>query len=310
MVAADDTQEDLGDDSGPMTKTGGSTGSIAHSLQEAGAEAAWHVIDLGSNRELGEGSDDPVVTASTYKAAVLLEVARQASSGELSLTDRVKVPSDRRTLGPTGLSVMKDDVDISVRDLAFWMMCVSDNTATDVLQELVSTERVNKTLADLGLGSTFLEGDCNHLLSTLVEDAGGIENIGPSMTPEQYAACRSLNAPQTNRTTPREAATLLRLIWTDEAGPPEACAEVRRIMGLQVWPHRLSSAFGDGIKVSGKTGTLIGIRNEIGVVEYPDGGRYAAAVFVTTQDLSWHKPEADAVIGKVARLAIDDLRGE
>lgn len=293
-----------------MTITRGSGTPIAQVLGEAGAEAAWHVIDLGTGAELGDRSDDPVVTASTYKTAVLLEVARQASAGELSLTDRVRVPADRRTMGPTGLSVMLDDVDISVRDLAFWMMCVSDNTATDVLQELVSTDRINKTLADLGLGGTFLEGDCNHLLTTLVEDAGGIEWINPGLTPEKIAKCRSLNAPQTNRTTPREAATLLRLIWTDAAGTPEACAEVRRIMALQVWPHRLSSAFGNGVKVSGKTGTLIGIRNEIGVVEYPDGGQYAAAVFVTTEDLSWHKPEADAVIGKVARLAIDELRGE
>lgn len=293
-----------------MTETRGASGLIARALRDAGAEAAWHVSDLGTGRELGARSDDPVVTASTFKVAVLLETARQAAAGELSLTDRIRVPADRRTMGPTGLSVMQDAVDISVRDLAFWMMCVSDNTATDVLQELVGTERINKTLADLGLGNTFLEGDCHHLLSTLVEDAGGVEKIGPSMTPELLAACRSLNATQTNRTTPRDAVNLLRLIWTDEAGPPEACEEVRRIMGLQVWPHRLSSAFGDGIKVSGKTGTLIGIRNEIGVVEYPDGGRYAAAVFVTTGDLSWHKPEADAVIGKVARLAIDELRGE
>ena len=266
------------------------------------------MIDLGSGREMGERSDEAVVTASTYKVAVMLELGRQAAAGVLSLTDRVRVPADRRTMGPTGLSVMLDDIDISVRDLAFWMMSVSDNTATDVLQELVGTDRVNATLAELGLSGTYLEGDCNHLLATLIEDAGGIEWVNPGLSPEKIAQCRSLNALQTNRTTPRDAATLLRLIWADEAGPPQACAEVRRIMGLQVWPHRLTSAFGNGIKVSGKTGTLIGIRNEIGVVEYPDGGRYAAAVFVTTEDLAWHKPEADAVIGQVARLAIDELR--
>lgn len=305
----------------PLTSTGksGRVNAIEEALRDAGARARWHVVDLGSGRELGDGIDEPVVTASTYKTAVLLELNRQAAAGELSLTDRVTVPADRRTMGPTGLSVMLDEVEISLRDLSFWMMCVSDNTATDVLQEIVGTERINKTLADLGLGSTFMEGDCRHLLDTLVADAGGVQNVGPAMTPEAYAANRSLNAPTTNRTTPRDATTLLRLIWNDEAGPPEACAEVRRIMGLQVWPHRLSSAFGDGVKVSGKTGTLIGIRNEIGVIEFAEGqgpsgppergGRYVAAVFVTTESLAWHKPEADAVIGTVARLAIEELKG-
>lgn len=293
-----------------MTTPGGKSDQIAAALAEASSTAAWHVLDLNSGEERGDGSDQPVVTASTYKTAVLLEAVRQADAGEISLTDRVKVPASRRTLGPTGLSVMQDDVELSVRDLAFWMMCVSDNTATDVLQEIVGTDRVNKTMADLGLGSTFLEGDCHHLLSTLVADAGGIENLGPTMTAEQYAANRSLSAPSTNRTTPRDAANLLRLIWADEAASPEACQEARRILGLQVWPHRLSSAFGDGIKVSGKTGTLIGVKNEIGVVEFPDGGRYAAAVFVRTESLAMHQPKADAVIGTIARLAIEDLRGE
>ena len=283
--------------------------SVARALDRAGATAAWHVLDIDSGAEVGERSDELVVTASTYKTGVLLELNRQAAAGELSLTDRVTVPATRRTPGGTGVSAMLDDVELSVRDLAFWMMCVSDNTATDVLQEMVGTERVNKMFADLGLASTYLEGDCDHLISTLIEDAGPYWPGTPSLTPEEISRCRSLNPAQTNRTTPREAAHLLRLIWTDAAAPPEACAEVRRIMGLQVWPHRLSSAFGDGIKVSGKTGTFIGIRNEIGVVEYPDGGRYAAAVFVTTEDLAWHKPEADAVIGTVAKLAIEEIRG-
>lgn len=86
---------------------------------------------------------------------------------------------------------------------------------------------------------------------------------------------------------------MLQLIWDDAAAPAEACAEARRVLGLQVWPHRLASGFADldEVRTSGKTGTLVPtIRNEVGVVEYPDGGRYA-------------------VIGQAARLAVDWLRG-
>lgn len=291
---------------GRVTQT--TPAAIPAALDGAGAEAAWHVVDVDSGAQLGNRSDEPVVTASTFKIAVLLELNRQAAAGELSLTERVRVPADRRTKGPTGLSVMLDDIDISVRDLALWMMCVSDNTATDVLQEKVGTARINETLVELGLRSTFIEGDCHHLLSTLIEDATRAGTVGSTLTPDQMAACRSLNAEQTNRTTPREAAELLRLIWTDKAGPPEACAEVRRIMGLQVQRHRLASAFGDGVTVSSKTGTLLRIRNEIGVIEYPDGTRYAATVFLTTESLARRQPLADAVIGQVASLAIQELR--
>ncbi|MYZ41175.1 serine hydrolase, partial [Streptomyces sp. SID4917] len=77
---------------------------------------------------------------------------------------------------------------------------------------------------------------------------------------------------------------LLGLVWRDEAAPAAACADVRRWLEFQVWPHRLRSGFPDGVKVSGKTGTLPSVRNEIGVVEYPDGGRYAVAVFTRAVD--------------------------
>jgi beta-lactamase class A len=79
-------------------------------------------------------------------------------------------------------------------------------------------------------------------------------------------------------------------------------------MYLQVWPHRLSSAFGDGFQLGAKTGTLPTIRNEAGVVEHPDGRRYAVAVFTRAASATRHQPAADASIGTAARIAIEHLR--
>jgi beta-lactamase class A len=75
-------------------------------------------------------------------------------------------------------------------------------------------------------------------------------------------------------------AHLLRLIWTDEAGPPEACARVRELMGRQLSRHRLSSGFAPGVRVAAKSGGLMGVvRNEVGAVTFADGERYFVAVF-------------------------------
>jgi beta-lactamase class A len=60
--------------------------------------------------------------------------------------------------------------------------------------------------------------------------------------------------------------------------------------------------------VSGKTGSWPGIRNEVGVVEYADAGRYAVAVFTTTERKTATPPEIDHVIGTAARIAVDALR--
>lgn len=275
------------------------------------ADVYLHALDIDSPASaVGVASDELVVTASTFKVFVLLELALQAAEGRLALTDRITVPAGRRSVGPTGISRMLDDVDVSLRDLAFWMMCVSDNTATDVIQEKVGTDAVNARLRSLGLRQSALVDDCAGLIATVGEDLGepDAERWAEAITAEALAANRSLCAETTNRTSPREMSELLARVWRDDAGPPEACAEVRRIMALQVWPHRLSSGFDPGVQVSGKTGTLLTVRNEVGVVEYPDGGRYAVSVFLRTSRWESRQPASDAAIGRLGRLAVDALR--
>jgi len=51
-------------------------------------------------------------------------------------------------------------------------------------------------------------------------------------------------------------------------------------------------------------------RNEVGVFEFPGGGRYAVAVFTRQEgrDLVLHDASASAVIGTIAQLAVDYLR--
>jgi beta-lactamase class A len=286
---------------------------LAAVFDAAGARGYVHARAVNGASEVGLDADAPVVTASVFKVPVLLELARQAAAGELDLTERVVVPAGRRTVGPTGLSVMLDDVEVSVRDLAFMMMSVSDNTATDVLMERVGAARMAATLESLGLHETVVPDDCAGLLAGLAADLGiDLDSDTPvafaDIDPALFAKARALDPLQTNRTTSRDMTRLLSLIWTDQAGPPAACAEVRRIMALQVWPHRLSSGFPDGVSVAGKTGTLPGIRNEAGVVTYPDGEQYAVAVFTVARSLAAQQPAIDAAIGTAARLAVDALR--
>ncbi|WP_435826559.1 serine hydrolase [Nonomuraea dietziae] len=100
-------------------------------------------------------------------------------------------------------------------------------------------------------------------------------------------------------------------IWREEAAAPQACALVHGWMGAQIWPHRLSSGFpGDDVVISGKTGTLPLIRNEAGVLEFRDGGRYAVGVFTRAADPTPNAPHLDALIGWAAAEAVAQLRGE
>ncbi|MET7303404.1 serine hydrolase [Embleya sp. NPDC005575] len=71
---------------------------------------------------------------------------------------------------------------------------------------------------------------------------------------------------------------------TDRATPAAACARVRAVMARQVTRHRIAGGFRPPVRVAAKSGSLVGvIRNEIGVISYPDGRRYAAAVFTRSR---------------------------
>jgi beta-lactamase class A len=83
-------------------------------------------------------------------------------------------------------------------------------------------------------------------------------------------------------------------------------------MAAQLTRHRIASGFGPDVTVAAKSGGLMGlIRNETGVVSFPDGEQYAVAVFTRcTPDATIDPARIDAGIGRIARVLVDQLRGE
>lgn len=246
-------------------------------FRAAGVTGYLYALDIDTGKEVGHGSDEPMPTASVFKVPLMVAFCRQADAGLLDPGERVTVHAADRVFGPTGVSAMLDDVTMSLRDLAYLMIAVSDNTAADVLLGRVGFEAINAMLAGFGLEVTYVQQDIAGFYRSMTEDTG---HGWPYLDPEEIAALRVLDPWHTNRSTPREMARLLSLIWRDEAASPDSCAWMRAVLNKQVWPHRLASGFPyDDVDVSGKTGTLPTLRSEVGVVEYPDGGRYAVAVF-------------------------------
>jgi beta-lactamase class A len=285
---------------------------IAAAFADAGVEGWLHAVDIDApGREIGLRPDEPVVLSSVFKLPLLVELWHQVDAGLLSATAPVDLAPAARTSGPTGVAAMRDPVRMSVRDLAQLMIGVSDNAAADALFDLVGEVSVNARLDVLGLDATRVVGCCRDLFSAMEQDAGTDEPDELALRladPDVRARLRVLDPGRTSRSTPRQMTALLGAIWCDAAASPTACAEMRRALALQVWPHRLASGFpSDDVRVSGKTGTLPGVRNEVGVVERPDGRRFAVAVFTRTDSPAFLLPQADAAIGRAARVAVDAL---
>jgi beta-lactamase class A len=271
-------------------------------------------LDGGGNGdgETGLDADEPVVLASVVKVLIVLEYARQSAAGQLPASERTRVRGADR-LGGLGTAGCLDDVDISWRDLAWLAMSISDNTAAELLLRRVGVDTVRALAAELGLAATRVEGGPRHAIETLVDDvAGGDPDVFaerfPRLSAAQVRSLRACDPVEATASTPRDVTALLAAIWSDRAGPAAACAEVRSLMARQANWHRLAAGFPDEVAVAAKTGTLACVRNEAGVVTYPDGHRYAVAVFTAHDTPGRRRPDLDAAIGEAACIAVTALR--
>ena len=106
-----------------------------------------------------------------------------------------------------------------------------------------------------------------------------------------------LDPAATNRSPP-DMTSLLAAVWRDEA-PAGGLAAMRRVLALQVWPHRLAAGFRRTTWRWREDRHAPAVAQRGRVVELPGGRRCAAAVFTRSPPVLVD-PAADAAIGTAA----------
>ncbi|MFF6910671.1 serine hydrolase [Streptomyces sp. NPDC012389] len=292
---------------------GGVEAAIRALFDDAGVRGWLHVAELEHPSAcVVIDPDEQVPMGSVYKVPLMTAFWRLADAGRVDPLHRLTLEAADRVPGPTGLSILRDPVTMSLRDLVVQMMSVSDNTAAHAVLRTVGADVVDGVCAELGLPHTRIHGGVVGTFDRLVAETGAgsldaamarVSDNDAVVPPDVYDPAYKASS------TPAEIARLLRAIWTDEAASPESCSFMRAAMGTQPWTHRLASGFPyDDVTVSGKTGTFGSMRHEAGVVELADGSRYTAVVFTQAARADKKLPRADAVIGAVARVAVEELR--
>lgn len=291
-------------------------------LTDLGLFGAGYAAPVNGSRGVGFNVDELVSPASVMKIQIALAVEGAIASGRLDGTSPRVLSQDRRTPGPVGISLMDDEVVMSVRDLIVAMLTISDNVATDELIDIVGLDEVNSVARELGLQHTLITSGLRDALDAIASEAGFADyealaahdpNTMGRPTAKELGArvdgSAALDPARGTRTTAVETVGLLQAIWTDRAGPPEACASIRRLMGQQLAKDRIASAFSPPVSVAAKSGGLLGVvRNEAGVVTFPGGAAYAVAVFTRRPSaISLDPAVVNATIGKIARDLIAEL---
>jgi beta-lactamase class A len=286
-------------------------------LDDGGLRGSFLVRDLRSGAELGIDPDREYPIASLVKVPLAAATLDRIRRGELDAATQLEVPPGGVTTpGPIGLTRFRHPARVAVGDLLYLSTSLSDGTASDVLFGLTPPPEVTRMLGEWGLPGIAVR----HLMRDLVEtpaerfDAGEAD-LAQALAIGASTAGRGHRLPQldvtrANSASARALLSLLRALWTPSKIDPAVAGGVRELMANNMIRHRLTPDFAsDAARWSSKTGTLLNLRHEMGVVEHADGGAFAVVALTESRVPAVLQPEAEVLMARVARALRDQLRG-
>src|SRR4029078_1518343 len=104
-------------------------------------------LDTGETYALN--ADERVRTASTIKIAVMIEAYARVAEGKVKWTDEVVLTKDKKVSGSGILTELSDGLHLTLRDAVNLMMILSDNTATNLVLDVLTTDAVNARMESL-----------------------------------------------------------------------------------------------------------------------------------------------------------------
>lgn len=218
------------------------------------------------------------MAASTAKIPVMIEIFRQIDRGERALDDRYETEEADKSPGSGVLTHMRSGVHLSLYDLLYLMISISDNMATNILIDMAGMAAINTTMQELGMSRSHL----TQYMRGLDKDPSKPENLA----------------------TPNDYVTVIGSILDGKAASAEACEQMTTLLSKQQNGRRLARYIprSNAIRWGSKTGTVPGVANDAGYIISPNG-RLVIAVF-TEQFADTHV--AEFVIGDIARAAMAD----
>ncbi len=207
--------------------------------QATGAHAGTYAVACASadgSWSVDVNGDEPFVSASIIKLAILGTLLDQAQSGALSLDDSVTVgPSD--IVGGTGvIQASGAGGSYTYRQLAAYMIQDSDNVATNLIIDAVGMSAVNEYASEIGLTQTALN-------RRMMDFAAGDENY----------------------TSANDVAHMLQLIYQGKLVSSDASEFALDLLKGQHDNAGLLEGLPAGSVFAHKTGTLDGVFNDGGI---------------------------------------------
>ena len=239
------------------------------------------IMDLADGHTLLLNPDAIFTQASSIKVAVLAELYRQqqeseqGGSGKAKLSDLYTVNANDIVVDSFIMAGLTPGITrVTNRDLATFMVAVSDNSATNVLIDRVGIDNVNAMLTSLGLTHTRLQ--------------------------RKMMDIKAAQAGRENLSTPREMMTLFADLYQQKLLSKPLTDDFFKVLSTPK-PSDIPRLIPDNVVVANKPGELAGVRNDVGIVFVPN------RPFVIVVMTAYLKRERDGnhAIATIAAAAYD-----
>lgn len=219
--------------------------------------------------------------ASTMKTPVMVELWRQAATGERSLDDSILVRNTFFSIvdgSPYEMDISRDGGDDlyraigekrTIRQLTHDMITVSSNLATNILIEEADAKRVTAFMRSIGADS--------------IQVLRGVEDM------------KAFDAGLNNRTTAYDLSRLFLHLLDMESDADEMLF----ILEDQQYKDMIGAGVPADVKVASKSGSITNTAHDSGIVFLPDGRRYVLVIL--TDQLS-SNDEGVRVGSEISRL--------
>ena len=201
----------------------------------------YTIVNLDTGERLSRRGEEPFPTASLIKVPIAVAVMEQVAAGQLSLDDRITVLRIEKVPGAGILQFLHDGAEITIRDAAWLMLTLSDNTATNLLLSRIEMRRVWEAMEKRGLPRTKVHSKVFLRLASVAPDSSVKYGLGV--------------------TTPNEMARLFAMLADGKAVSPAADSVVMDMLDHNE-DGQLLQRFVDGIRAPHKTGATDAVRTE------------------------------------------------
>jgi beta-lactamase class A len=247
------------------------------------------------NLETGEtyalNPDDRVRTASTIKVAVMVEAFARVTEGKAKWTDDLVLTKEKKVSGSGILNELSDGLHLTFRDGVNLMMLLSDNTATNLVLDVLTTDAVNARMESLGLKNI-------KILRRV--GSGGDSVAGKDPDNKRFGLGFS---------TSREMVMLMEKLERGEVISPAVSKEMIELMKREQAHYAIGRSM-PTLAMATKYGALDRLRSAVGII-YSKKGRVAMAI--TCDDMPeviWSVDNpAYLLMSRLSEILVDGLGG-